>query len=195
VSLVTGTTRTPEAAAVAEVPLFDGRLSVTGTLAICTFYVGVLIYEHVFSWYAGVDSFSPDFTTYWMTVLYIAEPVELLSFLVLIGWMWKTRDKDVTNVQPREEMRRIFTLLEWILIYGVAIYWGLSFFTEQSATWHVATVADSDFTPTDIIQFYMSYPTYIIVGRVASCMPAQGFRPSPARAGRLPTFSCSLARL
>ena len=47
-SLVTGTARTGEAAAVAEAPLLDGRLAIIGTLAICTFYVGVRIYEQVF---------------------------------------------------------------------------------------------------------------------------------------------------
>ncbi|HTV32161.1 MAG TPA: methane monooxygenase/ammonia monooxygenase subunit C, partial [Methylocella sp.] len=80
-SLVTGTTRAGEAAAVAEAPLLDGRLSIFATLAICTFYVGVRTYEQVFGWYAGLDSFAPEFTTYWMTILYIEEPVELISFL------------------------------------------------------------------------------------------------------------------
>jgi hypothetical protein len=46
-SLVTGTARTGEAAAVAEAPLLDGRLAIIGTLAICTFYVCVRIYEQV----------------------------------------------------------------------------------------------------------------------------------------------------
>ncbi|HUB64358.1 MAG TPA: methane monooxygenase/ammonia monooxygenase subunit C, partial [Methylocella sp.] len=95
-SLVTGTARTSAAAAVAaEERLFDGRPLILGVLAICTFYVGVRIYEQVFGWYAGLDSFAPEFTTYWMTILYIEEPVELISFLALVGWMWKTRDKDV----------------------------------------------------------------------------------------------------
>jgi hypothetical protein len=46
-SLVTGTARTGEAAAVAEAPLLDGRLLILG---ICTFYIGVRIYEQVFGW-------------------------------------------------------------------------------------------------------------------------------------------------
>ena len=58
-----------------------------------------------------------------MTILYIEEPVELISFLALVGYLWKTRDKDIANVAPREEMRRIFYLLNWILVYGIAIYW------------------------------------------------------------------------
>jgi hypothetical protein len=47
-SLVTGTACTGEAAAVVEAPLLDGRPVIIGTLAICTFYVGVRIYEQVF---------------------------------------------------------------------------------------------------------------------------------------------------
>jgi len=129
-----------------------------------------------------------------MTILYIEEPVELISFLALVGWMWKTRDKDVANVQPREEMRRIMNLLCWILIYGVAIYWGASYFTEQDGTWHMTVIRDTDFTPSHIIEFYMSYPMYIVTAWAASCMPAPGFRPSPARAGRLLTFFCSSVR-
>jgi len=82
----------------------------------------VRIYEQIFGWYAGLDSFAPEFTTYWMTILYIEEPVELISFLALVGWMWKTRDKDVANVQ-RARNAPDFNLLSWILIYGVAIYW------------------------------------------------------------------------
>jgi methane/ammonia monooxygenase subunit C len=178
-SLVTGTARSGEAAAVAEAPLVDGRLAVYATLAICTFYVGVRIYEQVFGWYAGLDSFAPEFTTYWMTILYIEEPVELISFLALVGWMWKTRDRDIASVQPRVEMQRIFTLLQWILIYGVAIYWGASYFTEQDGTWHMTVIRDTDFTPSHIIEFYMSYPMYIVVG-VGGFMYART---------RLPTFA------
>ena len=48
--------------------------------------------------------------------------------------MWKTRDRDIENIQPREEVRRIFNLLSWIFVYGLAIYWGASYFTEQDGT-------------------------------------------------------------
>src|ERR1700732_4653359 len=136
-SLVSGTARTGEAAAVAEAPLFNGIPLILGTLAICVFYLGVRIYEQAFGQLYGLDSFAPEFTTYWMTILYIEEPVELISFLALVGWMWKTRDTDVAHVQPREEMRRIFCLLGWIFCYGTAIYWGASYFTEQDGTWHM----------------------------------------------------------
>jgi methane/ammonia monooxygenase subunit C len=63
-SLVTGTARTGEAEAVGEAPLLDGRPVIIGVAAICTFYVCVRIYEQIFGWYAGLDSFAPEFTTY-----------------------------------------------------------------------------------------------------------------------------------
>jgi methane/ammonia monooxygenase subunit C len=88
---------------------------------ICTWYVCVRLYEQVYGWVAGLDSFASEFTTYWMTILYTQEPVELVAFLGLIGWMWKTRDKDVANIEPREEVRRIFTLLCWIFVYSLAV--------------------------------------------------------------------------
>jgi methane/ammonia monooxygenase subunit C len=179
-SSISGTVRTGEAAAVTEATLFNGIPLIIGVASICTFYVSVRIYEQVFGWYAGLDSFAPEFTTYWMTILYIEEPVELISFLAIVGWMWKTRDKDVANVAPREEMRRIFNLMAWILIYGVAIYWGASYFTEQDGTWHMTVIRDTDFTPSHIIEFYMSYPMYIVVG-VGGFMYART---------RLPTFAC-----
>src|ERR1700732_2225652 len=129
-SLVSGTARTGEAAAVAEAPLFNGIPLILGAIAINVFYVGVRIYEQAFGQLYGLDSFAPEFTTYWMTILYIEEPVELISFLALVGWMWKTRDPDVAHVQPREEMRRIFCLLGWIFCYGVALYRAARYFRE-----------------------------------------------------------------
>src|ERR1700746_3104717 len=123
-SFVTGTARTGEAAAVAEAPLFNGMPLILGVIALNTFYVCIRIYEQAFGQFAGLDSFAPEFTTYWMTILYIEEPVELISFPACVVWMWKTRDVDVANVHPREEMRRVFNLISWIMMYGIAIYWG-----------------------------------------------------------------------
>jgi methane/ammonia monooxygenase subunit C len=178
-SLVTGTARTGEAAAVAEAPLFDGKPLVFGAAFLCTWWVLVRIYEQYFGWYAGLDSFAPEFTTYWMTVLYIEEPVELVTFLAIVGYLWKTRDRNLEALQPREEMRRLLYLESLIVCYGIAIYWGASFFTEQDGTWHMTVIRDTDFTPSHIIEFYMSYPMYILFG-VAGFMYART---------RLPTFA------
>ena len=56
------------------------------------------------------------------------------------------------------------THLVWLFAYANAIYWGASYFTEQDGTWHQTIVRDTDFTPSHIIEFYLSYPIYIITG-------------------------------
>ena len=115
-----------------------------------------------------------------MTLLYILGTVELVSFLALVTYLWRTRDLEVANVAPREELRRTFYLLGWILVYGVAIYWGARFCGEQDATWHQAAVRDSAFTPVNIVKFYVADPIYIITG-IGGFMYART---------RLPTFAC-----
>ena len=87
---------------------------ILGTIAINPFYVGVRIYEQVFGQFAGLDSFAPEFTTYPSSISR-SRSNYVISFLVLIGRMWKTYDKDVANVQPREECAAS-SLLEWILL-------------------------------------------------------------------------------
>ena len=143
-----------------------------------TFYLIVRIYEQVFGWRAGLDSFAPEFQTYWMSILWTEIPLELVSGMALAGYLWKTRTRDFATVTPREEMRRIVTLVQWLVVYAVAIYWGASFFTEQDGTWHMTVIRDTDFTPSHIIEFYLSYPIYIITG-TASFMYAKT---------RLPTY-------
>lgn len=82
----------------------------------------------------------------------------------LSALLWKTRDCRLVALAPREELRRNITHLVWLMAYAWALYWGMSFFTEQDATWHQTVVRDTDFTPSHIIVFYLSYPIYIITG-------------------------------
>jgi len=151
-------------AAAAERPLMDLKWTWIGTAAICAFFIGVREYEQMFGWKAGMDSYSGEFQTYWMPVLYIFTTLELIAFLGLVFYLFRTRDLDVAKVEPREELRRIFYLLVWILLYGIALYWGASYFSELEAAWNQALVRDSAFTPVNIIQYYVADPIYIITG-------------------------------
>ena len=142
------------------------------------FYTWVRWYEGVYGWAAGLDSFAPEFETYWMNFLYTEIVLEVTTASILWGFIWKTRDRDLANITPREELRRNMTHLIWLFAYANAIYWGASYFTEQDGTWHQTIVRDTDFTPSHIIEFYLSYPIYIITGS-ASFMYAKT---------RLPTY-------
>jgi methane/ammonia monooxygenase subunit C len=165
-SLVTETAPSAAVAreASAALPIVNLKPALYGTAGLTLFYICVRIYEDFFGFKYGLDSFDPNFNTYWMSILWTEIPLEFASFLGIVGYLWKTRDRDLANVAPREELRRFIYLLGWILVYGVAIYWGASYFTEQDGTWHQTVIRDTDFTPSHIIEFYMSYPIYIIVG-------------------------------
>ncbi|TXT42509.1 MAG: pmoC [Methylocystaceae bacterium] len=117
------------------------------------FYLVVRIYEQIYGWRAGLDSFAPEFQTYWMSILWTEIPLELISGIGLAGWLWKTRVRDMSTVTPRQEMKAIADNAAWLV----------SFFTEQDGTWHMTVIRDTDFTPSHIIEFYMSYPIYSIM--------------------------------
>lgn len=93
------------------------------------FYVGIRIYEQYFGWKAGLDSFAPEFQTYWMNLMWTELPLEFVAFCAIGGYLWKTRDRNIDAVAPREEMRRILTLIGWLAVYAFSVYWGASYFT------------------------------------------------------------------
>jgi len=157
---------------VAETPLLNVRNLLLAASLYILFYGWVRWYEGVYGWSAGLDSFAPEFETYWMNFLYIEFVLETATAGILWGYIWKTRDRKVASITPREELRRHFTHWTWLVSYAIAVYYGASYFTEQDGTWHQTIVRDTDFTPSHIIEFYLSYPIYIITG-VASFLYAR----------------------
>mgnify|MGYP003339889568 FL=1 len=131
------TVTTTNAAVAAKSDVVDLRGMWIGLALLNTFYLIVRIYEQVFGWRAGLDSFAPEFQTYWMSILWTEIPLELVSGMALAGYLWKTRDRNIDAVSPREEMRRVVVLVQWLVVYAAAIYWGASFFTEQIGRAHV----------------------------------------------------------
>ena len=158
-----------EISATAEKPLLNKLNLTLGVLLYLSFYSFIRWYEGVYGWSAGLDSFAPEFETYWMNMLYIEIVAEVILFAGINGYIWKSRDRAMIAGQaltPREELRRHFTHWTWLVCYGWAIYWGASYFTEQDGTWNQTIVRDTDFTPSHIIEFYLSYPIYIITGKI-----------------------------
>jgi methane/ammonia monooxygenase subunit C len=134
----------------------------TGSL--CGFYILVRAYEYAFGASAGLDSFAPEFQKYWMTPLTVAVSISLVAAFVIAGVLWRTRDRALSMLEPREEIRRYTVLVQWLFVYSIAIYWAQSFFMEQSAAWHMTAIRDTDFTPSNIATFYIAYPMLVIIG-------------------------------
>lgn len=144
--------------------LFQWRFVGIPLAVMFAFFMLVRLYEQAFGFSAGLDSFSDEFQTYWMTILWVELPLLGLAFVGIMAYLWKTRERDIDNVAPREELRRYFVLLTWLAVYAMALYWGASFYTEQDGTWHQTVTRDTDFTPSHILEFYLSYPIYILMG-------------------------------
>ncbi|MEO1880483.1 MAG: methane monooxygenase/ammonia monooxygenase subunit C, partial [Methylococcales bacterium] len=79
----------------AEAPLLNKRNLILGMLLYFVFYSWVRWYEGVYGWSAGLDSFAPEFETYWMNFLYIELVLEVVVASALWGYIWKTRDRKV----------------------------------------------------------------------------------------------------
>ena len=167
-------------ATVPERPLMDLKPVLIATALLCAFFIGLRSYEQYFSQTAGIDAFSTEFQLYWVSFLYIATTAELLAFLLLIAYLWKTRDPDVANVEPREELRRLFYLLGWIFVYGLAFYWGASYFNEQDVSWQQVAYRHSAFLHQNLIKVFVAIPLYITIG-VGAFMYGRT---------RLPIFAC-----
>ncbi|QGM96791.1 methane monooxygenase/ammonia monooxygenase subunit C [Methylocystis parvus] len=139
-------------------PLLVGVLALTGFVAFLRFY------EQLFGWSAGLDSFSPEYQIYWLNLLKAAIALAFAGAGGLFGYLWRTRDRKLAALSPTDEMRRLLYLIQWLVIFALALFWGLSFFTEQTAVWHMTAVRDTDFTPSNIVTFYASYPLFAIIG-------------------------------
>lgn len=132
-----------------------------------TIYMGLRVYQGAYALTTGLDASLPEYETYWMRLFYI-ELIAIASITTgLWGYIWSSRDRDLTTLEPKEEIRRYFTLTMWISVYTFAVYWAGSYFAEQDNSWHQVVIRDTPFTANHIIEFYFNFPLYIILGGCA----------------------------
>lgn len=159
-------TKAVDAAKPAE-RILDTKPVLIGLSALMLFVALLRLYEQLHGWSAGLDSFSPEFHIYWTRLLEAAIFLSFAGAAGLAGYLWRTRDRDFTALAPASELRRLGYLVQWLVIFALALFWGLSFFSEQTAVWHMTAVRDTDFTPSNIVTFYISYPLFAILGASA----------------------------
>ncbi|MBG0804040.1 methane monooxygenase/ammonia monooxygenase subunit C, partial [Methylocystis sp. H15] len=71
---MSSTTDTAARAAAGTEAVVDLKGMWIGLAVLNGFYLVVRIYEQVFGWRAGLDSFAPEFQTYWMSILWTEIP-------------------------------------------------------------------------------------------------------------------------
>lgn len=146
-------------------------------------YVGLRIYQQEFAFKYGLDSTSPEFHTYWVSLLKVEVPLIFGVGFVMWAYLWITRDRNLDKIDPETELRRYFSLVAWFLVYTFSFLWIASFFGESDAAWHQTVIRDTPWTPSHIVVFYACIPLYIVCG-VGSLLYATT---------RLPKFSKQLS--
>ncbi|WP_411726189.1 bacterial ammonia monooxygenase, subunit AmoC [Methyloglobulus sp.] len=139
----------------------------SGFAILTVIYMGLRIYQGAFAVSTGLDSTEPAFEIYWMRLFYIELGIIFFFATGAWGYLWFSRDRNLDTLEPKEEIRRYFTLTMWISIYTFAVYWAGSYFAEQDNSWHQVAIRDTPFTANHIIEFYFNFPLYIILGGCA----------------------------
>lgn len=147
-----------------ERPVFNPRLAIGAMIGITLLMAAYRIYQQIFAWSAGLDSTDPAFETYWINLLKGELVLLVCSWAGLWSWLWLTRDRNLSALKPREEIRRYFNLVLYIMVYAFCVYFTGSFFAEMDASWHQTVVRDTAFTPSHVILFYGTIPLYILFG-------------------------------
>jgi len=126
--------------------------------------VVTISYQGWAAWAFGLDATTAEFEEYWMNLFYAETVIIWGMALSAWTWIWVTRDRNVSNITPTEELRRYMVWVGIICCYVLALYYAASFFAEQDASWHQAVVRDTAFTPTHIVLFYGWFPVFIGFG-------------------------------
>lgn len=146
--------------------LQDLKWLILAVASLTAFYVFAVWYQRTFGHLYGMDSHAPEFDQYWMKWLNTELILEPVFAVILWSAVWFTRPRNeaVASITAREEIRRYFTFVMWLVIYTYAVYWGASYFAEQDGSWHQVVTRDTSFTPSHVMIFYLSFPVYIIIG-------------------------------
>jgi len=133
-------------------------------LAILVMYISLTTYQYTFGAATGLDSTDPLFEEYWMNLFYLEVSLQLVLVAALGYYFWTHRERNFDALSPQEELRRYLNLTMWISIYTFAVYWAGSYFAEQDNAWHQAAIRDNVFTANHVIEFYLCFPFYTIMG-------------------------------
>jgi len=133
-------------------------------IALSALFAAYRIFQQVYGFSVGLDSTTPEFDSIWIGLLKAELVIIVLMWGTTWSYLWLTRDRHLDQIQPREELKRYFTLVMWLLVYAFAVFFAGSFFAEQDAAWHQTVVRDTSFTPSHIVLFYGTMPLYVVFG-------------------------------
>lgn len=126
-------------------------------------------WDKLFAFSKGIDATTPEFSRYWMTLLFANLTIIPLGGLIWYSWIakgckhCKAQQAQYGAVTAQHEMGHIWRLWALLGIYLLAIFVGGSFKAEQDATWHQVATRDTAFTPSHINLFFGAFPLFIML--------------------------------
>lgn len=135
-----------------------------GMGVLVTIFVGLRLYQGAFALEYGLDSTSPEFQTYWVTLFQIEIPLIFGTGIAIWTYLWVTRDKNLDKIDPETELRRYFSMVGWFVLYTLSFLGIASLFGEADGTWHQTVIRDTALTPSHIVTFFACIPLYMVFG-------------------------------
>jgi len=103
---------------------YDSRWYKFGLITMLLVAIFWIWYQRTFAYSHGMDSMEPEFEKVWMGLWRVHMIVMPIFAIVTWGWIWKTRDRDLDNLDPKLEVKRYFYWMMWLGVYLFGVYWG-----------------------------------------------------------------------
>lgn len=190
-NLALGAADTQPGVGVKARPMFNVVPVVLSGALLTAVFVFYRLYQGAYAFKYGLDSTSPEFATYWMTLFQIEIPLIFSVGVAIWAYLWMSRDRNMSQLKPETELRRYFSLVGWFMLYTFSFLGIASIFGEGDAVWHQTVVRDTALTPSHIVVFYGFIPLYIILG-VSSLLFAVTRLPAFAKGHSIPLIMAVL---
>jgi len=96
---------------------YDSRPLKIGWFTMLAAVGAEVVYQRLFGFSHGLDSMTPEFETVWMGLWRFNVISNIIFSAATLGWIWQTRDRNVSNVHPKTEPKRYFSWMMWLAIY------------------------------------------------------------------------------
>ncbi|PND54402.1 ammonia monooxygenase [Mycobacterium sp. ENV421] len=129
--------------------------------AVAALSLGWRLYQQVWAFTTGLDSHTPDFNKYWLSLAAANMLLLPAGAAAIYAWLWVSAKRLPKEVSREDESGRLWRLWVLVAMFCATVFAGGSFFAEEDASWHQILTRDTAFTPSHDVLFYGVFPLMI----------------------------------